>query len=56
MAIIIYVCKMCNFAYRKKNNAQGCERWCTKYRSCNIELTVKSIGLFEPITRIDKAR
>jgi len=38
-----YKCKECSFYYKTKSLAEKCEKWCKKYKSCNIEITKHSI-------------
>ena len=38
-----YQCEECNFIYLTKNWAQKCEDFCSKYKSCSIEITKHSI-------------
>ena len=45
----IYVCEICNLAYEDKKLAEKCQAWCTKYSSCNLEITKSSIGEIKPI-------
>ena len=40
-----YVCEECNFAYKDKETAMKCEKWCKKYHSCNIEITKDAINI-----------
>jgi len=41
----IYICEVCNFAYKYKETAGKCEEWCRKNKSCSLEITKKSIGV-----------
>ena len=45
----IYLCELCNFAYKEKALAEKCQNWCEKYKSCNLEITKHSIGEIKPI-------
>lgn len=40
----VYLCEACNFAFNNKELAEKCEEFCTKYKSCNLEITKDSIG------------
>ena len=45
----IYVCEVCNLAYKDKRLAEECQAWCSQYNSCNLEITKSSIGEIKPI-------
>lgn len=34
-----YQCEVCKFKYEDKKYADKCEKWCKKYKSCNLEIT-----------------
>ena len=51
----IYVCNVCNFAYRQEKDAKACEEWCSRYQSCNTKITARSIGLLKPKALTHKA-
>ena len=34
-----YLCEECNFAYKDKETATKCEKWCKEHHSCNMEIT-----------------
>ena len=34
-----YECKECKMKYKKREWAEKCEKWCKKYKSCNLEIT-----------------
>jgi hypothetical protein len=34
----IYLCHRCGYAYREKEWAQKCEAWCTRHKTCNLEI------------------
>ena len=38
-----YRCKKCGLYYLKKNWADKCWMWCSKHRSCNINIIKHSI-------------
>ncbi|MEM3074909.1 MAG: hypothetical protein QW727_03140 [Candidatus Pacearchaeota archaeon] len=38
-----YYCGECKLAYRNKKKAYECERWCKKYKSCNLKITKNSL-------------
>ena len=40
----IYSCPICGLKYKKKKWVQKCERWCEKYKSCNLELIKHAIN------------
>ena len=35
----LYKCPECGFEYKEKQWAEKCEAWCSKYKSCNLEIT-----------------
>ena len=35
----LYQCEVCGFHYERKEWAEQCEAWCTKNKSCNLEIT-----------------
>ena len=42
-AQISFVCEACNFKFASKSLASQCEEYCTKYKSCNVDLAKKAI-------------
>lgn len=34
-----YVCEECGFAYKDKNWADKCEKYCKKHKGCSLEIT-----------------
>jgi len=38
-----YFCEECQMAYVDKKKACGCEEWCKKYKSCNLEIIKYSL-------------
>ena len=46
----IYTCDACGFGYRERGTAERCEDWCTKYKSCSIEITKDAVYYPEPTT------
>ena len=45
----VYICEVCNFAYNNKKLAEKCQDWCSKNKSCNLEITKASIGELKTI-------
>ncbi len=48
-----FVCEICGFGYNEKNTAQKCQNWCSKHKSCNLQITKNAVGIlkrtiFEP--------
>ncbi|QQG39413.1 MAG: hypothetical protein HYS81_03435 [Candidatus Aenigmatarchaeota archaeon] len=35
------VCEACDYGYLDEETARACEAWCTKHKSCNLEITKK---------------
>ncbi len=35
----LWICKVCNFAYKEKKLAQKCEDFCNKHHQCSLEIT-----------------
>ncbi|NOX71599.1 MAG: hypothetical protein GXO64_02780 [Candidatus Micrarchaeota archaeon] len=38
-----FACKICGLYYEDKKWARRCEEWCSKYNSCNIEITSHAV-------------
>jgi len=38
------ICGSCGFKYKTKALASKCEAWCTKNKSCNLEITKHAIN------------
>ena len=38
-----YTCKVCKFKYKDKEWADKCEEWCSKNKSCNLEIIKHSL-------------
>lgn len=36
-------CEVCGLHYANKEDAEACEEFCTKYKSCSVEIIKKSI-------------
>ncbi len=34
----LYKCKECGFLYKEEELAEKCEKWCKKYKSCNLDI------------------
>ena len=34
-----YICEACGYRYKEREVAKRCEKWFTKNRSCNLEIT-----------------
>ena len=41
----LWICDVCNFAYKEKKWAQKCEDFCNKNRQCSLEITKHAIQL-----------
>jgi len=39
-----YGCSECFLIYEDRETASTCEEWCARHKSCNSEITSKSIG------------
>lgn len=39
----LYQCAECGFHYEDKKQAERCEAWCKKHKSCNIEIIASAI-------------
>lgn len=44
MAMEIYFCEICKFAYKDRETAGKCEDWCMKHKSCSLEITKSAVG------------
>ncbi len=40
-----FMCEECNFAYKDKNTAAKCEKWCRDHHSCNMEITKHAVEI-----------
>lgn len=38
-----FKCKECGLFYKKKIWSKKCEEWCSKYKTCNLEITKHAI-------------
>ncbi|MBI4153884.1 hypothetical protein HY501_00970 [Candidatus Woesearchaeota archaeon] len=38
MTVKLYRCRACGFEYSEKEWADKCYEWCSKHKSCNIEI------------------
>jgi len=34
----IFTCSRCGYSYKEREWAKKCEAWCTKYKTCNLEI------------------
>ena len=34
----LFMCEVCKLTYKNKQIAQKCQNWCTKNKSCNLEI------------------
>jgi len=39
----LYVCEECGLAYKEKEWAEKCQRWCRQTKSCNLEITSHAV-------------
>jgi hypothetical protein len=44
----LYICDVCGFGYRKKEQAASCEEFCARTNSCSIAITKDAVYLPEP--------
>jgi len=40
---ILYVCEECKLKYEEREIAEKCEAWCSKYKTCNLEIIEHAI-------------
>ncbi len=40
-----FLCRECGLVYEEKELAKQCEKFCRKYKSCNLELIKKAAKL-----------
>ena len=45
---ILYKCQECGLHYEDEATAKKCEEWCSKYKSCNLEITKSAIENKKP--------
>ncbi|MEK7172754.1 MAG: DUF2933 domain-containing protein [Patescibacteria group bacterium] len=45
-----YKCSECGFEYKEKEWAEKCKNWCSKYKSCNLEITKQAINKGQKLT------
>ena len=38
-----FQCKICKLIYENKNMAEKCQKWCEKYKSCNLAITKSAV-------------
>ncbi len=39
----IFECPECGLHYNKKAMSESCEAWCSKYKSCNLDIAQQSV-------------
>jgi hypothetical protein len=44
----LYLCDVCGFGYRKKEQAANCEEFCARTNSCSIAITKDAVYFPEP--------
>ncbi len=44
----LYICDVCGFGYRKKEQAASCEEFCARTNSCSIAITKDAVYFPEP--------
>ena len=44
----LYICDVCGFGYRKKEQAESCEEYCARTNSCSIAITKDAVYFPEP--------
>ena len=44
----LYLCDVCGFGYRKKEQAESCEEFCARTHSCSIAITKDAVYFPEP--------
>lgn len=42
-SVLYYECPECGLEYKEKKWAEKCEEWCSKHKSCNLEITKQAI-------------
>ncbi len=42
---IVYKCRECGLYYKRKDNAEKCQNWCEKHKSCNLNITKNAIKI-----------
>jgi len=45
----LYLCDVCGFGYRKKEQAANCEEFCARTNSCSIAITKDAVYFPEPV-------
>ena len=40
-----YICEEYGFAYIKREIAKKCQKWCKKYKSCNLEIIKNAVKI-----------
>jgi len=38
-----FQCEQCDMFYKNQETAQKCEKWCKKYKSCNLDIIKEAI-------------
>jgi hypothetical protein len=44
----LFICDVCGFGYRKKEQAASCEEYCARTNSCSIAITKDAVYFPEP--------
>ena len=44
----LYICDVCGFGYREKEQAASCEEFCARTNSCSIAITKDAVYFPEP--------
>lgn len=39
-----YQCEICKFYYKERSLAEKCQEWCSKYHSCNVDITKHAVN------------
>ena len=39
----LYICEECGLAYKEKEWAEKCQKWCRENKSCNLEITSHAV-------------
>ena len=40
----VYMCEECGLIYKNKKIAEKCQKWCDKYKSCNLKITRNALN------------
>jgi len=43
----LHLCELCMFAYKSRDTAQECEKFCDTHKGCSTEITKHSVGILD---------